>query len=583
MDLNTQITTLSKNLDFGTHKKKCPSCQHTRTKHKHDTPLSLSVSSECTLYRCHHCGIKGKIWDKNDKIFFKQLNTKIYESNDDNDVARKWLASRGISDEVMNHFGIIFSTHKFNGSGEIPSVGFPYKKQGVTYAIKWRSASDEHKYFTQTKGGAKTFYNLPEKLNGEKRIIICEGEMDVLSLATAGIGFGEDEHNTVLVSVPNGAPAKVSETSYDDKKYAYIADAHQILSNIDQSILLTDADSAGENLKETLSRRIGKVKCFEVDLDQYKDANEVLMTQGVTGIQDVIENATPVPLAGLNNISVYQDKIQTLYDKGYSEGLRIGLPTLDRLISFNPSNLFVLTGYPSSGKSELADEICIRLAKQGWSTCMASFEKPPQLHALQLASKITGKPFFKSNKHERMSQEELDFALEFIDKHFIFQDHQAGSPFTIDGILDFASSGILRHGNQRVLVIDPFNFIDLKQGRLMMTDAINLLLTKVSQWCKQTQSVCIFIAHPAKPQDRSNKVPTGLDISGSISWYTKADFLLSIVRNDNDVSIHVSKVRWNFQGEQGIAKLRYNEVCGRFEEISGDSTFDQSYEWTTDF
>ena len=76
MDLNTQITTLSKSLDFGTHKKKCPSCQHTRTKHKHDTPLSLSVSSECTLYRCHHCGIEGKIWDKDDKIFFKQLNTK---------------------------------------------------------------------------------------------------------------------------------------------------------------------------------------------------------------------------------------------------------------------------------------------------------------------------------------------------------------------------------------------------------------------------------------------------------------------------------------------------------------------------
>ena len=579
MDLNTQITTLSKNLDFGTHKKKCPSCQHTRTKHKHDTPLSLSVSSECTLYRCHHCGIKGKVSDTADKIFFKQLDTKLYKKDD---LAKEWLKNRGISDEVIEHFGIITSKHKFNGSGEMPSVGFPYKKQGVTYAIKWRSASDEHKYFTQTKGGAKTFYNLPEKLNGQKRIIICEGEMDVLSLATAGIGFGEDEHNTVLVSVPNGAPAKVSETSYEDKKYEYIRDAEQILSNIDQSILLTDADSAGDNLKETLSRRIGKGKCFEVDLNQYKDANEVLMTQGVTGVQDAIENATPVPLAGLNNISVYQDKIQTLYESGYSEGLRIGLPTFDRLISFNPSNLFVITGYPSSGKSELADEICIRLAKQGWNTCMASFEKPPQLHALQLASKITGKPFFKG-KHERMSQEELDYALEFIDKHFIFQDHQAGSPFTIEGILDFASSGIPRDGNQRVLAIDPFNCIDLKQGRLMMTDAINRLLTKVTQWAKSTESVVLFIAHPAKPQDRGNKVPSGLDISGSISWYTKADFLLSVVRNDVDVSIHVSKVRWNFQGEQGVAKLKYNEVSGRFEEISGDSTFDESYEWTTDF
>ena len=222
MDLNTEITRISKNLDFGTHKLKCPSCQHTRSKHKHDTPLSLSVSSDCSLYRCHHCGIEGKVSDAEDKIFFKQLDTKLYKKDD---LAKEWLKNRGISDEVIEHFGIITSKHKFNGSGEMPSVGFPYKKQGVTYAIKWRSASDEHKYFTQTKGGAKTFYNLPEKLNGQKRIIICEGEMDVLSLATAGIGFGEDEHNTVLVSVPNGAPAKVSETSYEDKKYEYIRDA----------------------------------------------------------------------------------------------------------------------------------------------------------------------------------------------------------------------------------------------------------------------------------------------------------------------------------------------------------------------
>ncbi|MBC41123.1 MAG: hypothetical protein CML19_02685 [Pusillimonas sp.] len=583
-NLQNELLSISKSLDFGSHKTKCPSCSSTRKKNRSDRPLSITVSSDCALYRCHHCGIEGRVSEKQthdfppNKNIFKALDTTVFKTDN---TAKDWLMARGISEEVIEKFGIIFSKHKFNGSGELPSVGFPYKKDGVTYAVKWRSASDEHKYFTQTKGGAKTFYNLPEKLNGQKRIIIAEGEMDVLSLATAGIGFGEDEHNTLIVSVPNGAPSKVKDNTADDKKYDYLRDAETILSNIDQSILLTDQDTAGDSLKEVLGRRIGKAKSYEVDLGQYKDVNEVLMTGGTEKIVDAIENATPLPLAGLNTIYTYKDSIQELYDHGYPKGVQLGLPSLDRLISFNPSNLFVVTGYPSHGKSELVDEMCIRLAKQGMKTCFASFEKPPQLHALQLASKIVGKPFFKG-KDNRMNQEEMEYALEFIENNFVFQDHQAGSPFTIDGILDFASSALLR-ADTSVLVIDPFNFIDIKQGNQLLTEAINKLLTKVTQWAKQTQSVVLFVAHPAKPANRDNLVATGLDISGSISWYTKADFLISVVRNDSDTDVHVQKVRWNFQGSQGVAKLRYDLNSGRFDELSEDMGFDEDYEWTTDF
>ena len=284
--LQNELLTISKGLSFGTHKIKCPSCNKTRRKHKHDKPLSLTVTSDCALYRCHHCGVEGRVSEaKQNKIFYKELDTTIYKPDT---TAKDWLMGRGISEEVIKQFGIIFSTQSFNGSGELPSVGFPYKKQGITYAIKWRSASDEHKHFTQTKGGAKTFFNLPEKLNGQKKIIITEGELDVLSLATAGVGFGEDEHNTLIVSVPNGAPSKVNDNTVDDKKYDYLRDAETILSNIDQSILLTDQDSAGDSLKEVLGRRIGKAKSFEVDLGEYKDVNEVLMTGGVEKIVDAI-------------------------------------------------------------------------------------------------------------------------------------------------------------------------------------------------------------------------------------------------------------------------------------------------------
>ena len=37
----------------------CPSCQHTRTKNKRDTPLSVTIKLDCVLYNCFHCNVKG--------------------------------------------------------------------------------------------------------------------------------------------------------------------------------------------------------------------------------------------------------------------------------------------------------------------------------------------------------------------------------------------------------------------------------------------------------------------------------------------------------------------------------------------
>ena len=71
-NLQNELLTISKKLSYGTTKIKCPSCSQTRKKHKHDRPLSLTVSSECVLYRCHHCGIEGRVseTDHKNKIFY---------------------------------------------------------------------------------------------------------------------------------------------------------------------------------------------------------------------------------------------------------------------------------------------------------------------------------------------------------------------------------------------------------------------------------------------------------------------------------------------------------------------------------
>ena len=54
----------------------CPNCQHTRTKNKRDTPLSVTVKSDCVVYYCHHCNTaKGvEYYEEN-----KRQYTKIHK------------------------------------------------------------------------------------------------------------------------------------------------------------------------------------------------------------------------------------------------------------------------------------------------------------------------------------------------------------------------------------------------------------------------------------------------------------------------------------------------------------------------
>ena len=83
------------------------------------------------MYRCHHCGIEGRVSEKqayaeqHKKNIFKELDTTVFKTDN---TAKDWLMDRGISEEVIEKFGIIFSKHKFNGSGEFRALVFHTRK-----------------------------------------------------------------------------------------------------------------------------------------------------------------------------------------------------------------------------------------------------------------------------------------------------------------------------------------------------------------------------------------------------------------------------------------------------------------------
>ena len=242
-------------------------------------------------------------------------------------------------------------------------------------------------------------------------------------------------------------------------------------------------------------------------------------------------------------------------------GVSTGYPTVDEIFSLSTGNLVVVTGYPGDGKSAFIDQLIVNVARSsGWKTNFCSFEKPVPLHAVQLSQILVGKPFFEG-KNVRMNQEEKDFSETWIKEHILFQDYQDGGMPTIEAILEKGASAVMRYG-VRILVIDPFNFIqnDTKTG--LETDMVSDMLTKVQLFAKQHDVLVFFVAHPTKPfvRDGKKNVCTGVDVAKSMAWFSKADTGLTVYRGEEGVEIHNWKARWGWQGKMGSVTVSYTHL-----------------------
>ena len=565
-------------LALGQYKIKCPACSDARKKNRRDTPLSVNIQTDKIVYHCHHCNIKGLI-SRNQgavkmKVVPKQEPKKINLPKQDTsttETVEAWLKDRKISLETAEKSGCVWGNKNY-----LPVIGFTFASGEGVDAIKWRTANGK-KDFWWENNATKLWGNYEEDSSKEtidNTVVITEGEMDMLAIKESF-----KDYNIKVYSVPNGSPNKITEGKVDpseDGRFKYIWEDREKIEGIDRIILASDNDTAGDVLVHELSRRIGKAKCYRVDYKGHKDANELLIETDEATVRKQVLNAEPIPLHGLNNIDHYTEDFQSLYDDGKPQGISTGFDSVDKIFTLQTGYLYIVTGYAGEGKSAFIDQIVVNAGKNhNWKTCFASFEKPPAYHAVQLAQIITGKPFFEGH-NDRMTQDEKDQAEAWINEHILFQDYLDGGLPTIDAVLEKCQQSILRYGT-RILVIDPFNFIHSDKNFALETDMVSEMLTKVQLFCKQHEVLCFFIAHPAKPMDRSKKnVVNGLDIAKSMAWSTKADVGLTVYRGDSNVEIHCTKARWNWNARLGQADLKFNPVNGRYEEIEQE---EDNFDW----
>lgn len=567
--MNTDILIRGEALRMGEgqHKIVCPICSPQRKK-KNERTLSLKVDGGEILFNCWHCTNSGVV--QLEERFMPADRRKTvalavqHNWNELDEATVSWLSSRGISRETADKLKIKSGSHYIGKLGkQAECVVFPYMNQGAMYAAKVRAISD--KGFA-CHGAPASFFNLESVVLGDD-LFICEGEMDALSFVEAGYES--------CVSVPNGAVMKVVDGKidpHDDNKFKFLWDAKEKIDAAHRVIIATDNDSAGQAMAEEIARRVGRDRCWMLEYpDGCKDANDVLVKSGKKAFDKMVACVRPWPVSGLYDAAHFFDQVDDVYDNGMGKGASTGYQNVDDLYTIVEGQLSVVTGHPSSGKSEFIDQIMINLSKsKGWKFAVCSFENEPRLHIAKLISKYLRKPFF-AGITPRLTKAELDQGKVFIQEHFSFLYQNDGSMATIDDIIDRLRIAVMRHG-VRGAIIDPYNYIS-KRTDISETDWISDMLTKLRVFAQSHGIHLWFVAHPTKMlRDAKGNIPApkGYDISGSAAWFAKADMGISVHRPDPVMSsiseIHVWKCRFSWVGKQGVANLHFHPVTSTYTE-----------------
>tara|TARA_R100001082_G_scaffold107971_1_gene82570 strand:+ start:1472 stop:3028 length:1557 start_codon:yes stop_codon:yes gene_type:complete len=463
-----------------------------------------------------------------------------------------------LPDEVLN--SICESDDVFFSSlgSKSPAIGFIYERDD---AIKWRTISEKN--FTAT-GSARSLFPASQSVDRGDTIYLTEGEYDALAFVRAGY---------TAYSTPSGAnlPATGSTPEY---LKGILDDLSSGKINV---VIAVDSDEKGNRFRESLISILGRTNISYIDWSQFdcKDANECIRTHGIGGIERACQSAREVLFEGIMTASSVASNIDAIRTGGFKQGAKVGIDSLDKLMTICSDQISVVTGVPGSGKSELIDAIMVSLAqRENWRFAIFSAENPIDIHVGKLAEKFIGAPIFEGEN--RMSELDMNRASEWLDDHFFFLD--PASDNSLKSILDRASV-LIKHKNVNGLLIDPFNYTDVS----LDTDSISNMLTELHAFATQNHIHIWIVAHPQKMyRMEGGRMPTplGMDISGSAAWFAKADFGITVERGEeNETKVIVWKCRFKWLGDTGTAYLNYDHVSGRYSDGQTADQIIDALEW----
>lgn len=269
-----------------------------------------------------------------------------------------------------------------------------------------------------------------------------------------------------------------------------------------------------------------------------------------------------------------RSEVRELWDSGgLPKGSPVGWPSVDQLYTVGLGQWTLITGTPGSGKSEWLDAAMVNMAKrEPWMFVIYSPENwPLALHHSKIIEKYVGKPF-NPGPTPRLEADELEEAEDWMKGKFLFAKPPRND---IVSILNEANEYTNFQSRKLGIVIDPWNQLEhYRPNGWSETEYVSHTLSEVINWVRERNCHLWLVAHPSKMQknkDGKLPIPTPHDVSGSAHFWNKADNCVTVWRDqadysNQDVQIHVQKIRFKHIGRIGVTTLKYDRITGRYHE-----------------
>lgn len=464
--------------------------------------------------------------------------------------AIEYLESRGISEEVARRYKITTQTHNDN------VLVFPfYDDKNVLQFVKYRKINFD-KRFDKNKEWceAETMPILFGMAQCEDftRLVITEGQIDSLSLATCGIKNA--------VSVPTGALG-----------FTWLANCWDWVNKFQEVVVFGDYEKGKITLIETLEKRLQmKVKCVRPeDYLCEKDANDILRKYGKEAIIHAVENAE------LREVK-YVKRLATVEAVNLRDlpKIKTGIRPLDRVCGgLLRGHVVLLSGKRGEGKSTFMSQLVAEAIEQDNAVFVYSGELPNYHFKNWLDLQIAGANHICTVRNEYNDEEYYltDGCVKkinawYYDKAFIF-DNSAVSDDEFEGLIKVIVDAICRYDIKLVCIDNLMTAMDSDPNADIYRQQ-SAFVKNLEKLAQQYDVAIILVAHPKKTSTAfdNDTVSGSSDITNAVSFvfnYQRAD-----EGDECNSYLMVTKNRMNgklMTGDNAIP-LYYSEKSKRISE-----------------
>ena len=543
--------------------KHCPFCG---PNNKANNQYKFFLNAKEGTYKCHrenHCGESGSFTELKEHFGVEDYRKSKYKkqkvkTEKPTSKVMEYIKLRGISEETIKKHDV----KEKNGN-----IAFEYYQNGELVLVKYRTAGKNKKYWQE--GGGKPVLWEVDKIDKDKVVTITEGEFDKLVLNEVGIEN--------VVSVPFGS-----------NNLEWIENCWETLKKINEFVIWPDNDEAGKKMLEEIINRLGRDKCYIVNVD-HKDANNMLYKEGPEAVLETYGKAEQIPVERLLDLKDIKE-----FDPSEIPAIKSNIPLINKYIGgYMMGMVTIWTGTNGSGKSTIINQEVLAAIEGGYGTVLETSELPPWLVRFWLELQAAGNKHLKF-EYDAIRGKEKPYVAKNIKKairEWAYNNrlkiYDSFDSLKTEKILESFRGAAKQYGIKN-FVVDNLMTVNYDASYHEKYNKQAQFVATMKEFAQKYDCHIHIVAHPRKPK---GTVVTKEDVAGLYEITNVVDNVIAIHRvtdqnrealgiDDRGVQNVLDIYKNRIYGQQDIRiKLNFDENCKRFCQYGLEGDLEKEYRW----